>query len=88
MNENLSYLTTEYAREKMIEEYNKPYPVKEVIMGFNNEEKEWLDKYEARLIERGLAKHEAIDIRNAVVDIELNADPADCADDELSYGEN
>lgn len=57
-------------------------------MGFSKEEKKWLDKYESRLIEHGLAKHEAINIRNAVVDIELDDDPADCADAELSYGVN
>lgn len=27
---DLNYLRTEYARNKMIEEYNKPYPAKEI----------------------------------------------------------
>ena len=54
----------------------------------SKEEKKWLDKFEARLRQRGLAPHEAIDIRNAVVDIDLQSDPAICADDELSYSVN
>jgi hypothetical protein len=54
----------------------------------SKEEKKWLDEFEVRLRQRGLAPHEAIDIRNAVVDVDLQSDPAICADDELSYSVN
>lgn len=47
---------------------------------------EWLDKFEARLIERGVDKDFAKATRDAASeDIDLSYDPSDAADDEVSY---
>ena len=49
-------------------------------------EKEWLDKFEARLIERGVDNDFAKATREASSeDVDLSFDPADAADDEMSY---
>jgi len=51
------------------------------------EKEEWLKKYKARLIERGLNEEEAQDIAEAV-DVDdpgLDDDPESAADDELNY---
>ena len=47
---------------------------------------DWLDKFEARLIERGVDKDFAKETREASSeDVDLSFDPADAADDEMSY---
>jgi hypothetical protein len=47
---------------------------------------EWFDKFEARLIERGVDKEFAKATRDASSeDVDLSYDPADAADDEISY---
>ncbi len=51
-------------------------------------EKEWLDRYEAQLIVRGLDKDFAHEIREAASeDVDLSFPPEAAADDEVSYRE-
>ena len=47
---------------------------------------EWKEKYYARLVERGLEKSFAIEATRAV-EVDLDIDPEECADEEISYME-
>ena len=53
-------------------------------MSFNKEEKSWLAKFEARLVEKGMSRAWAVIVRNGVVDIDLKSSPEECADYEVS----
>jgi len=55
------------------------------------ENEEWLKRYKARMIERGLNEREAEEITSAVSDFDpeyYEDNPEDSADDELSYWAN
>jgi hypothetical protein len=47
---------------------------------YSPKEIRWLDKFESRLIMRGISKEEARIIRNAIADIDLLSKPQTCAD--------
>lgn len=53
-------------------------------MSYTAKETEWLNRYENRLVEKGLPQEDAISLRNDVT-MELNDSPESCADDDLAW---